>query len=89
MKKIFLLFMMLFCLSGCEKEEAHPNKNDDTYREQLYGGYFTVLENWDDNEYIIFANDTKVKYFIRSAGYKYGITPLYNADGSLQIYEGD
>lgn len=87
MKKIFLLLMMLFCLSGCGEE--HPNKNDDTYREQLYGGYFTVLEKWKNYNYIVYANDTKVKYFIHYGGNSCGITPLYNADGSLQIYEGD
>lgn len=34
-----------------------------------------------------YANDTKVLYFIHSQGHQYGITPLYNADGTLQVYE--
>ena len=37
--------------------------------------------------YIVYANDTKVKYFVKWTGYQFGITPLYNADGTLQIYE--
>ena len=49
-------------------------------------GYFTVIAEWTGYQ-IVYANDTKVKYLIRSAGYQYGITPLYNADGTLQIYE--
>lgn len=32
------------------------------------------------------AKDTKVKYFIAKSGYKFGITPLYNADGTVQVY---
>lgn len=40
-----------------------------------------------DNYYIVYAKDTKVKYFIERTGYQFGITPLYNADGTLQIYE--
>lgn len=35
----------------------------------------------------MYANDTKVKYFVRQYGYEFGISPLYNADGTLQIYE--
>ena len=88
MKKIFLLFTILLCLSGCG-QEIYPNKDDDTYRAQFANGYFTVLENWNHYYYIIFANDTKVKYFAYITAQGFGITPLYNADGSLQIYEGD
>lgn len=87
MKRFLLLITMVLCLSGCEGE-GHPNKNDKTYREQLAGGYFTVLEKWDGN-YIVYANDTKVKYFWKYVGSVCGMTPLYNADGSLQIYEGE
>ena len=36
---------------------------------------------------IAYAKDTKVKYLIIVSGYKFGITPLYNADGTLQVYE--
>ena len=88
MKKLLLLITIVFCLSGCGGED-HPNKNEDTYRKQLSGGYFTVLEYWDNRNYIVYANDTKVKYFICKVNSLYGITPLYNADGSLQVYEGE
>ena len=88
MKKFLLLIITVLCLSGCSKEE-HPNKNDNTYREQLAGGYFTVLERWDHCNYIVYANDTKVKYYFDYGGSACGITPLYNADGSLQVYEGE
>lgn len=88
MKKFLLLIITVLCLSGCSEEE-HPNKNDNTYREQLAGGYFTVLERWDHSNYIVYANDTKVKYYFNYFSSACGITPLYNADGSLQIYEGE
>lgn len=89
MKKFLLLIITVLCLSGCSEEQGHPNKNDNTYREQFAGGYFTVLEKWDRSNYIVYANDTKVKYFFKYGGSVLGITPLYNADGSLQIYEGE
>ena len=54
------------------------------------GDYFTELDHWTDynmNYYIVYAKDTKVKYMIFISGHRFGITPLYNADGSLQLYE--
>lgn len=54
------------------------------------GDYFTKINYWSDslaNYYIVYANDTKVKYLIITSSHKFSITPLYNADGSLQIYE--
>lgn len=68
--------------------------NDETTKitsENGYAGdYFTKINYWNNslaNYYIVYANDTKVKYLIIVSSHKFGITPLYNADGSLQIYE--
>ena len=53
-------------------------------------GYFTEIVKWGDGNYtIVYANDTKVKYFICNGYNQYGITPLYNADGTLQVYDGE
>ena len=57
---------------------------------EIAGGYFTEIQKWraDDADYkIVYANDSKVKYLVVTCGNRYGITPLYNADGSLQLYE--
>ena len=54
------------------------------------GGYFERINRWTDIEgtyYIVYAKDTKVKYFVYKSGYRLSITPLYNADGTLQIYQ--
>ena len=98
MKKKILAAIVagLICVSaaGCGNvtyqeainKTAENNKN-------FCGGYFTELVNWKDNNgrkyYIVYANDTKVKYFIRDGGYQFGITSLYNADGTLQVYDGE
>lgn len=36
---------------------------------------------------IVYDKDTKVKYVIMNGNYQSGISPLYNADGTLQLYE--
>ena len=94
MKKKFiaLLIMCLFALSsvGCSQNYQEATK---THEETIGQGYFATVEQWGggtDHAYsIVYANDTKVMYFIVSGGSTFGITPLYNADGTLQIYEGE
>lgn len=92
MKKRLLRFLLCGMLAlscvGCGSTYQEATNTD--YKEDYGGGYFTLLIKWNESEVnyrIVYANDTKVKYLICSSGYKYGITPLYNADGTLQIYE--
>jgi hypothetical protein len=77
--------MILISCSPTHYEEA----DTDTFSK--FEGYFTVIKSWDDGYgefyHIMYANDTKVLYFyFGETGSQGGITPLYNADGSLQIY---
>lgn len=61
--------------------------------------YFTTIRQWVEKTpfgelgayEIAYANDTKVKYLImhrNAPTSSTGITPLYNPDGTLQVYEG-
>ena len=91
-KKLLLLTMLMaFSFTGCGK--SYQEAENLPVRTVTTGnGYFTVVKTWDEGvstNYIVYANDTKVKYFIHVSGYSYGITPLYNTDGSLQIYENE
>ena len=86
-----LAVMMEVCLTSCDTtyQEA-TGQAESNVIESFCNGYFTKITEWEDaysNYYIVYANDTKVKYLIKSACYHFGITPLYNADGTLQIYE--
>ena len=70
----------------------HKEDNNAKLNGLLCNNYFTEIVKWEDEThiyYIAYANDTKVKYFICKGTYRFGITPLYNADGTLQIYEGE
>lgn len=91
MKKIIALFMIcitLITLASCggvkyeDAEEISELSSDE---------YFTIVKRFGDSlttQYsIAYANDSKVMYLIVDSGYGYGITPLYNADGTLQVYE--
>ena len=78
-----------------QKENPVENSNTITNARESYfdgfgNGYFTKLLSWSGDSYkyaIVYANDTKVKYLVFRSGDSGGITPLYNADGSLQVYD--
>lgn len=87
MKKIIAILCVCLLLTGCGtryKDAENTSKETDEK-------YFTLIKEWDDvngREYkIVYANDTGVKYLMFRTYYTAGITPLYNADGSLQVYE--
>ena len=93
MKKIILLFVTIIllislCACGRTYKEAENNMG------KLSGDYFVVIKEWGSGigygySYIVYASDTKVMYYIEYGGDSRMITPLYNADGTLQIYEGE
>ena len=88
MKRIITILCICLLLTGC----GTSYKDAENVLETTDGGYFTQIKKWDEADgiyRIVYANDTKVKYLIWKKGHRGGITPLYNADGSLQIYEGE
>lgn len=95
-KKILVIIMAammaatMVSIIGCT---SYQESVDISQENDLFcNGYFTAINKWNDwhsNYYIVYANDTKVKYFITYNGNKFGITPLYNADGTLQVYDGE
>lgn len=95
MKKKLLAILICCTLAlscggcGTTYQEAvdEPPTSDD-----FAEGFFTVISEWgggiSSGKYkIVYANDTKVKYFLFYEGYAGGISPLYKADGTLQIYD--
>lgn len=91
--KLFMISVLLLCtiFTACGTSYQEATGEVSTANDaDMCNGYFTVITTWGDayaSYYIVYANDTKVKYFIATTSYKYGITPLYNSDGSLQVYE--
>lgn len=86
MKRIIAILCVCLLLTGCETKY----KDAEDISKVTGGEYFTRIKMWGDIDCtyeIVYTNDTKVKYLMWHCGYKGGITPLYNADGSLQVYE--
>ena len=85
---LLVLTLLCFVLTGCKSTSYEEANNEST---KDFSGYFTTVKQWGSGMegyyYILYANDTKVMYLHYSCGYRSGITPLYNTDGTLQIYE--
>lgn len=88
---VALAVVMVVCLVGCGTTYQEATGQTENNASGDFGnGYFTVITKWSDGNgryKIVYAKDTKVKYFIQNSTYSWSITPLYNADGTLQIYE--
>ena len=88
-KIILLLMCVVLCLGSASCGRDYNNADESI--KSICGDYFVQIMEWEDNHIgafaIVYAKDTKVKYLIWHSIYKGGITPLYNADGSLQVYE--
>lgn len=84
MRRIIAILCVCLLLTGC----ATGYEDAEEISKKEGGGYFTTIKSWDRYQ-IVYANDTKVKYLIWDAANRGSITPLYNSDGSLQIYEGE
>jgi hypothetical protein len=86
-KIAILMICMVLCLSFASCVEDYNNADEEV---KDYSSYFVQIKCWSDGSgdyYVVYAKDTKVKYLIWCDYRKGSITPLYNADGSLQVYE--
>ena len=94
-KKIALILVLCFAtvmLYGCSNspttESFRSNDSNDYFITiEDCGDY--IMDGWSVSLYIAYARDTHVKYLIGIGIKKSMITPLYNADGTLQIWEGE
>ena len=87
---ILVLCVMATMLCSCSNI-SYDEAIEDNGKTQL-SGYFTVVKEWTyDSEryYTVYANDTYVMYLFIDGYRSYALTPLYNTDGTLLLYEGD
>ena len=88
---ILTLALSTTVFTGCANN-PYSKKQDLTQstHKGFADGYFTIVKEWGEfGKYkIVYANDTRVIYLVCASGN--AITPLYNAEGTLQIYrEGE
>jgi len=95
MKKLLsiLLILSLLLLVGCGDSSGPSNQEYDrgylAYVDGRPEASFKYLSKTDEIG-VVYNLKTKVMYSVSKGDYNRGVmTPLYNPDGSLMIYEGE
>lgn len=83
---IALGLSICFCMIRCESEGEDIAPKDNVLGNK-YFDLVNIYENGCTN--IAYDKNTNVMYFIEQSGYSFGITPIYNSDGTLKLYEGE
>lgn len=90
-KLILVLTTALICgimFTGC-KTRVTEDVDNALYQNAF--NQFVVIEERYNAKYgtlsIMYDKDTKVMYYMITSGSQCGLTPIYNTDGSVRIYE--
>lgn len=80
-----VLFALPTILSACTNVTSSYNRGDDIYEQ------FIIVDSVHDFNfgylYTVYDKDTKVMYYICYDGEGKGISPIYEADGTVKIYQ--
>lgn len=88
MKKKILAFALgltlCFGMTGCTKGDIEPESS------RLANKYIDLVTIYKDDNHstkVLYDKNTKVMYFVIWSGYQFGITPIYNSDGTVKLYD--
>lgn len=88
MKRIItiLVTLVLFCctLTGCGKHDVEPDER--SQRASKYFDIYIIYEDDTNGSKIVYDKNTSVMYYLQQSGYLFGITPIYNSDGTVKLY---
>lgn len=88
-KKILVVLLGLtlgFGLTGCDKGDIEPESSN---LGNKYIDLVTIYKDDNCGTEVLYDKNTKVMYFVKYTGYQFGITPIYNSDGTVKLYDGE
>ena len=77
---------LCFGMTGCAKGDIEP---ESSRLANKYIDLVTVYKDDGHNTEVLYDKNTKVMYFVKWSGYQVGITPIYNSDGTVKLYDGE
>lgn len=87
-KKILTVALGLtlcFGMTGCTKGN---NESESSCFTNRYIDLVTIYKG-DKGTEVLYDKNTKVMYFAKWTIYQFGITPIYNSDGTVKLYDGE
>lgn len=88
-KKILAVLLGLtlcFGMTGCTKGDI---EHESSCLANKYIDLVTIYKNDDYRTKVLYDKNTKVMYFVQWSNYQFGITPIYNSDGTVKLYDGE
>ena len=83
---VVLGLILCFGMTGCTKGDIEPESS------RFANKYIDLVTIYKDDNYnteVLYDKNTKVMYFVVRSGNQFGITPIYNSDGTVKLYEGE
>ena len=81
---VALALVLCFGMTGCTKGDIEPESSC------LANKYIDLVTIYKDDKYgieVLYDKNTKVMYFVKWSDYQFGITPIYNSDGTVKLYD--
>lgn len=84
----YFKFSIVFGVTGCSSQQSdiEPTKNDIN----KYIDLVVISEDYTStfgDVSVAYDRNTGVMYFIKKSVYQFGISPIYNSDGTVKLYE--
>ena len=83
---VALILGSLFCLTGCSKTKEFELVESKVDGLVAISRQNEIIEGYGYDQVILYDPDTRVMYSMICLGDDITITVLYNADGSLKVY---
>ena len=83
---VVLVLTLCFGMTGCTKGDIEP---ESSRLANKYIDLVTIYKDDNHNTKVLYDKNTKVMYFVIWSGYQFGITPIYNSDGTVKLYDGE
>ena len=77
---------LCFWMTGCTNGDIEP---ESSRLANKYIDLVTIYKDDNHNTKVLYDKNTKVMYFVIWSGYQFGITPIYNSDGTVKLYDGE
>lgn len=77
---------LCFGMTGCAKGDIEPESS------RFANKYIDLVTIYKDNNChteVLYDKNTKVMYLVKYNTYQFGITLIYNSDGTVKLYDGE
>lgn len=87
-KIIAAVLGLTLCLgmTGCTKGDIKP---ESSCLANKYIDLVTIYRDEGNKVEVLYDKNTKVMYFMKCDADRFGITPIYNSDGTVKLYDGE